>query len=356
MTGSTNPPSIASLRVHNNVIEAMGNTPLIKIQSLSKLTGCDIFIKAEHMCISGSIKGRAALQMVLDAEEAGHLKPGMTIVEGTAGNTGIGLAMVARAKGYKMLVVMPNNQAKEKELQVLLHGAELRTVDPVPFKNENHFFHTARRIAEQDPEKYWWANQFENDSNWRAHYLRTAPELFEQMEGKIDCMVSVAGTGGTIAGNSTYLKEKLPNVQVTLIDPAGSGLYSYFKTGEFKSEGSSITEGIGIMRLTSNMKKAKVDHVYTLPDQDVVTISRYVRDNDSIVLGSSAALNVCGALLMALKLGPGKRIVTFWCDGGDRAASKLYNDEFLKSVELNPEPEPIESLVERYKKIAQQEQ
>ena len=331
----------------NKQIDLIGKTPTLKIESLSKLAGSDLFVKCEQFNPGGSIKDRAALQMVLDAMEEGKLKPGMTIVEGTAGNTGIGLAVVAKSLGFKLIVVMPKGQSAEKERMITLFGAELKLVDPCPFSNENHFYHTARRMAEENPETMWWANQFENLSNYRAHFLHTGPEIKEQMGGKLDFFVTSAGTGGTIGGNSAYLKENIPGIKCFLIDPYGSGLKSYMETGEFKSSGGSMTEGIGIMRLVENFKKAKLDGAMTLPDQDLVTISRYVRDQDGIVLGLSSALNVAAAFKLALN-NPGKRVLTFQCDLGERSYSKLYNDEFLKTKELNPN-ESIEDLVQRLK-------
>ncbi len=333
-----------------NLSELIGNTPLLRVPSLSELTGCDIFVKCEHLNPGGSIKDRAALQMTLDAIESGQLKKGMTIVEGTAGNTGIGLALVAKALGYDCLAVMPNNQAIEKQRMIELHGAQLKLVDPCPFKNENHFYHTARRLAEEDSDKYWWANQFENLSNYKAHYTRTGPEILEQTDGKLDYLVSVAGTGGTIGGCSSFLKEKLPNLKVVLVDPGGSGLCSYVHTKEFKSEGGSITEGIGIMRLVANFAKAQIDEAFSLPDQDLVTISQYVRQHDGILLGSSSALNLAGALKIAIENGPGKRIVTFSCDLGERSFSKLYTEEFLKTKDLDLHQTDIDTLIKKYSK------
>ena len=343
-------PQTMNLPVAKNLAELIGNTPLLRIPSLSDLTDCEIFLKCEQLNPGGSIKDRAALQMVLDALKEGKLKKGMTIVEGTAGNTGIGLAVVAKAFGLECLAVMPNDQTIEKQRMIELHGAQLKLVDPVPFKNENHFYHIARRLAQKNPKKYWWANQFENLSNFKAHYTHTGPEIYEQMDGKIDFLVSVSGTGGTIGGNSVYLKEKDPNTQVILVDPPGSGLCAYFHTGEFKTEGRSLTEGIGIMRLVANFAKAKVDSAFTLPDQDVVTIAQYVRNQDGILLGSSTALNVAGALKVAVKEGPRKRIVTFNCDLGERSFSKLYNPQYLKSRDLDITQDDIRPLIEKYRK------
>ncbi|KFZ28455.1 cysteine synthase [Pseudidiomarina atlantica] len=336
------------MRVAQRSTDLIGQTDMIRVRSLSELTGCDIWLKLESQNPGGSIKDRAAYQMIQDALASGELQPGMTVVEGTAGNTGIGLAVVARALGLKMLAVMPNDQTPEKERMIRLHGAELKTVDPVPFKNDNHFYHTARRIAEQRDD-CWWANQFENTSNARAHYLGTGPEIWQQTEGAIDILVSVAGTGGTIAGNSMYLKERNENVQVWLADPDGSGIYSYLKQGEYVSKGSSFTEGIGIMRLVENFKQAKIDAAVNLPDQDLVSLSRFVRDQEGIVLGSSSSLNLAGALQAALLHGPGKTIVTFACDLGERSASKLYSETYLRERGINVEPEPIQELLARYR-------
>lgn len=327
--------------------ELIGDTPLLKIPSLSALSGSDIFIKCEFLNPGGSVKDRAALQMVLDAMEADDLRPGMTIVEGTAGNTGIGLAVVAKSLGFKMLTVMPKGQTPEKERMVSLHGAELKLVDPCPFANPNHFYHTAKRIAEENDD-FWWANQFENLSNARAHYLNTGPEIWKQTDGKVDQLVSVVGTGGTLGGTSKYLKEQNNNIETWLVDPDGSGIYSSLKSGEYSSKGSSFTEGIGIMRSVANYREAIIDKAVNLPDQDLVTISRFVRDEDGIVLGSSAALNVAGALKAASQNSDRKIIVTFACDIGERSYSKLYNSSYLKEKNIKENKESIESLFSRY--------
>ena len=335
-------------KILDNISQTIGNTDLVKIQSLSKLTGCDILLKCEHQNPGGSIKDRAALQIVTDAINSGKLKPGMTIVEGTAGNTGIGLALVAKALGFNMIVVMPKGQTPEKERLIELHGAELVLVDPCPFANPNHFYHTAKRIAEEN-ENYWWADQFENTSNYQAHYQNTAPEIWEQTDGKIDAFVSVCGTGGTIGGNSKYLAEKNPNILNWLVDPDGSGIHNYLKTGEYvASEGSSFTEGIAIMRLVENFKAAKIHRSVNLPDKDLVAISRFVRDQDGIVLGSSSALNVAGALFAAAKMGEDKRIVTFSCDLGERSYSKLWSSDFLASKNIDAQVTNIEQLFKDY--------
>lgn len=335
------------MRVANRSAELIGATDLLRLNALSDLTGCDIWVKLESQNPGGSIKDRAALQIITDAMASGELERGMTVVEGTAGNTGIGLALVARSFGLNMLAVMPNDQSKEKERMITLHGAQLKTVDPVPFKNDNHFYHTARKMAEQRDD-YWWANQFENTSNARAHYLTTGPEIWEQTQGAVDILVSVAGTGGTIAGTSMYLKERNEAIQVWLADPDGSGIYSYLKTGEYVSQGSSFTEGIGIMRLVENFKQARIDAAVNLPDDDLVTLSRFMVEHEGLVLGSSSCLNVAGALQAAVLHGPGKTIVTFACDLGERSASKLYNSEYLQQRGVRTQPEAIQELMARY--------
>jgi cysteine synthase len=337
-----------SLISSDHVTGLVGNTPVVRIDSLSQLTKCDIFLKCENLNPGGSVKDRAALQMIQDGIENGSLTPDKTIVEGTAGNTGIGLALVGRSLGYNVLVVMPQKQAIEKERLVSLFGAELNLVKPCPFSNPNHFYHSAKNIAAEDPEKYWWANQFDNLSNYKAHYTRTGPEILKQTDGKLDFFVSVAGTGGTIGGVSSFLKENLPDIKIILVDPEGSGSCAYFHTGVYKSSGGSITEGIGIMRLVDNFAQAKIDDAFTLPDQDLVTIAEYLRKNDGLVVGSSSALNIAGALRTAVKFGPGKRILTMLCDGGDRSYSKLYNPEFLKEKELDPTLIDIETLMNKY--------
>ncbi len=335
------------MNVYQNQSEQIGNTDLLRINSLSELTGCDIFIKCEHQNPGGSIKDRAALKMVQNAIDEGLLKPGMTIVEGTAGNTGIGLALVAKALGFKMLTVMPSGQTPEKERMIKLHGAQLKLVAPCPFKDPAHFYHTARRIGEEN-EDFWWANQFENLGNYRAHFEHTGPEIWQQTDGNLDAFVSVCGTGGTIGGCSSFLKQQNANIKNWLVDPDGSGIYSYLKTGEYKSSGGSFTEGIGIMRLVENFKQAKLDHAVNLPDQDLVTLSRYVRDKDGIVLGSSSALNVSGAIFAAAKMGAGKRIVTFSCDAGERSFSKLYNTEYLQERNIDENYQTMEEMFKRY--------
>ncbi len=334
--------------ISKNISELIGNTDLLRINSLSKLTGCEILLKCEQQNPGGSIKDRAALQLVKDAVESGKLKPGMTIVEGTAGNTGIGLALVAKALGFNMLVVMPKGQTPEKERMIRLHGAELLLVAPCPFADPNHFYHTAKRLGEEN-DNYWWSDQFENISNSKAHYENTAPEIWQQTGGNIDAFVSVAGTGGTIGGTSSYLSKMSPSMLTWLVDPDGSGIYNFLKEGSYKSSGNSFTEGIGIMRSVENFRQAKIDKAITLPDQDLVTVSRALCSEDALPLGSSSALNVAGALYAAAKMGEGKTIVTFSCDLAERSYSKLYNAEFIAEKNISLNKETIEQLFERYK-------
>jgi cysteine synthase A len=334
--------------IAENITALIGQTPVLRLNSLSELSGCELLVKCEFTNPGGSIKDRAALSMVQGALRRGELRPGMTIIEGTAGNTGIGLALVARLFGCGMKVVMPRGQAAEKERLITLHGADLELTDVVPFADPRHFYHTAGRIAAENPDRYWWANQFENLDNSLAHFTRTGPEILAQTQGRLDAFVSAAGTGGTISGCSRFLKEALPDLQVVLADPEGSGLYQYLKTGQFSTSGSSLTEGIGIMRLVANFARAHVDQALKITDQELVTVSRHVAAHDGLVLGSSSALNVAAALRTALQLGPGHRVLTFACDGGERSASKLYQAEFLAARGLRTDTS-IHELVEQYR-------
>jgi cysteine synthase A len=320
------------------VSQVVGQTPLIKITSLSELTGCEIFAKAEFMNPGGSVKDRAAVGIILQAEKDGLLKPGYTIVEGTAGNTGIGFATVAAQRGYKCLIVMPNNQSAEKYTTLQALGVELVTVDPCPFANENHFYHTARRLAEQRPQSFW-ANQFENTANSDFHYKTTGAEIWEQTDGKISAFLAAVGTGGTLSGVSRYLKEKNQQVHIRLVDPYGSGLYSYFKTGQFAMTGSSITEGIGIMRLTANFKKAIVDEAVQITDQEMISMLHHLAKHDGLLVGTSAALNVYAAYKYAIEnKGKGLKIVTILCDSALRYQSRVFNTQFLKEKSLVIQP------------------
>ncbi|WP_286392678.1 cysteine synthase A [Pseudanabaena mucicola] len=314
---------------------SVGNTPLIEIESLSAATGCTILGKAEFLNPGGSVKDRAALFMVLEAEKSGLLKAGGTIVEGTAGNTGIGLSLVANARGYRSVIVMPSNQSQEKIDLLRTLGAEVELTKPAPFTNPDNYYHVARRRAEEI-ENAFWANQFENMSNSDAHYQTTAPEIWRQTGGELDGIVMSSGTGGTIGGVTAYLKEQNPQIATYLIDPTGSGLYSYITTGEFKAEGNSITEGIGINRATANFNRARLDGAFRGTDQQVIEMAQYLLKHDGLFVGSSAALNVVGAVKLAQKLGKGHTIATILCDGGGRYQSRMYNPEWLAEKGLTP--------------------
>jgi cysteine synthase A len=324
--------------ISGTVSQVVGQTPLIKISSLSELTGCEILGKAEFLNPGGSVKDRAAIGIILQAEKDGRLKPGYTIVEGTAGNTGIGLATVAAQRGYKCLIVMPNNQSSEKYQTLEALGVELVTVPPCPFANENHFYHTARRLSEQRPQSFW-ANQFENTANSDFHYRTTGPEIWEQTQGKVDAFLAAVGTGGTLSGVSRYLKEKNKQIHTRLVDPFGSGLYSYFKTGQFAMTGSSITEGIGIMRLTANFKTAVVDEAVQISDQEMISMLHHLSKHDGLLVGTSAALNVCASYKYALEnKNKGLKIVTVLCDSALRYQSRVFNSQFLSEKSLVVQP------------------
>lgn len=319
--------------------DAVGNTPLLSLASLSKRTGCELFAKAEFMNPGGSIKDRAAKGMIRDAEAKGLLKPGATIVEGTAGNTGIGLAVLGIERGYRVVVTMPDNQAREKYEYLEAMGADVRKVPVVPFANPGHFYHQAKTLSEQHG--WFWANQFENPANGDYHAETTGKEIWEQTEGRVDVLVSSVGTGGTLGGVSRYLKEKNPKLEVVLLDPLGSGLYCHVTEGKVEGSGSSITEGIGIMRITENFRRARVDSAMRVTDQQMLEMLYHLARNDGLVVGTSAALNVRGAYEVAKKYqGSGKRIVTFLCDHGSRYTSKVFNPEFLASKGLTVAPLP----------------
>jgi cysteine synthase A len=318
------------------ISETVGQTPLVKIESLSRLTGCDIWGKAEFLNPGGSVKDRAAKGIILDAEAKGLLKPGATIVEGTAGNTGIGLATLAAERGYKVIISMPNNQSAEKYDVLQALGATLHLVDPCPFANQNHFYHQARRIADENP-GYFWANQFENPANGEFHFQTTGPEIWQQTHGKVDFLTMASGTGGTISGTSRFLKSKNPNLKVVLADPMGSGMCSYIKSGEIKSQGSSVTEGIGIMRLTKNFTSALIDDAVTVDDQGMIDMLYHIAKNDGLLLGTSAALNLFSAYQIGLKhFGQGKSIVTILCDHGTRYLTRVFNSQWLSASGLKP--------------------
>lgn len=312
------------------LLQAIGNTPIIKVQSLSRITGCEIFMKCENLNPGGTIKDRPALHMVVEAIVRGDLKPGMTIVEGTAGNTGIGLAMVGQALGYKVIVVMPEGMAVEKHKVLKLYGAEIVETAACAYSDDRHFFKVGKKIGTSRPD-YWWANQFDNPDNYMSHYLTTGPEMYQQMEGKIDAVVLASGSGGQAAGISKYLKEKNPKIQVVVPDPAGSGIANFFNHGEFDSDGKyTMTEGVGITRLVENYKHIQQDRCYTIDDQKIQYLANFVRKEEGLVMGMSSMLNLAGAFNTALRGGKGQRIITCLNDGGERAMSKMYNPEFLK--------------------------
>ena len=324
------------------IIERIGGTPLLKLRRISEATGCTILGKAEFLNPGASIKDRAALSIVREAKASGALRPGGTIVEGTAGNTGIGLALIGAALGHPVVIVIPRTQAEEKKAAIRALGARLIEVDAQPFSSPNHFVHYSGRLArELDaelPNGALWANQFDNVANRLAHYSTTGPEIWEQTEGKIDAFVSAVGSGGTIAGVGAFLKERDPQIRIALADPAGAGLFSYYTTGEMKAEGSSISEGIGVARITGNLEGFTPDHAYRIEDAEFLPVLFDLVRDEGLSLGSSAGINVAGAIRLARDLGPGKTIVTPLCDPGSRYASKLFNADFLASKGLPTPP------------------
>lgn len=320
--------------IKNGFVGSIGNTPLIRLNSFSAETGCEILGKAEFLNPGGSVKDRAALYIIEDAEAKGLLKPGGTVVEGTAGNTGIGLAHICNAKGYKCLIVIPDTQSQEKIDALRTLGAEVRTVPAVPYKDPNNYVKLSGRLAQEIPNAIW-ANQFDNLANRQAHYETTAVEIWEQTGGKVDGWVAATGTGGTFAGVAMYLKEKNPQIKNVLADPMGSGLYSYVKTGEPKSEGSSITEGIGNSRVTANMEGVPIDDALQVTDQEALRVVYQLLRKDGLFMGGSVGINVGGAIALAKQLGPGHTIVTVLCDGGARYQSRLFNPEWLATKGLS---------------------
>lgn len=320
--------------IKNGFVGTIGNTPLIRLNSFSDETGCEILGKAEFLNPGGSVKDRAALYIIKDAEEKGLLKPGGTVVEGTAGNTGIGLAHICNARGYKCLIVIPDNQSQEKIDALRTLGAEVRTVPAVPYKDPNNYVKLSGRLA-AETENAIWANQFDNLANRRAHYETTGPEIWEQTDGKVDAWVAATGTGGTFAGVAMFLKSKKPAIKTVLADPMGSGLYSYFKTGEIKTEGSSITEGIGTSRVTANMENAPVDDAIQIDDTEAVRVVYQLLRKEGLFMGGSVGINVGAAVALAKQMGPGHRIVTVLCDGGARYQSRLFDRQWLASKGLS---------------------
>jgi cysteine synthase A len=324
--------------VRNGLIETIGNTPLIRLRKASELTGCTVLGKAEFLNPGGSVKDRAALYMVRDAEERGALRPGGVIVEGTAGNTGIGLALVGNASGYRTIIVIPETQSREKKDTLRLCGAELREVPAVPYKNPENYVHVAERLARElaksEPNGVLYANQWDNLSNRNGHYRSTGPEIWRQTDGTVDAFVCAIGTGGTLAGVGLYLKEQNPRVKVAVADPMGAAMYHYFKHGELKSEGNSIVEGIGQGRVTGNIAGAPVDEAFQVGDEEALHVLFDLLRHEGLCLGGSSGINVAGAIRLAKVLGPGHTIVTVLCDSGTRYLSKLYNPAFLKEKGL----------------------
>jgi cysteine synthase A len=330
------------MNVRDGFIEAVGNTPLIKLRRASEETGCTILGKAEFLNPAGSVKDRAALAIVKDAEAKGLLKPGGVIVEGTAGNTGIGLAHVANALGYRTVIVIPETQTQEKKDALRQAGAELIEVPAVPYKDPNNYIKQSGRLADELAAKEdagaIWANQFDNVANRQGHFDTTGPEIWEQTEGKLDGFICAVGTGGTLAGVGMYLKSKNPEIKIGLADPMGAAIYNYYANGELKSEGSSITEGIGQGRITANLEGAPVDFPFQIPDEEALPVMYNLIREEGLSLGTSSGINVAGAIRLAKELGPGHTIVTILCDGAHRYASKIFNVAFLKEKGL-PFPE-----------------
>ena len=320
------------MEVRDGFVGAIGNTPLIRLRGPSQLTGCEILGKAEFLNPGGSVKDRAALYIVLDAEEKGLLKPGGTIVEGTAGNTGIGLALVGNARGYRTVIVIPETQSQEKKDMLRLCGAELREVPAVPYKDPNNYVHVSERLAGELGA--FWANQWDNTANRDGHFRSTGPEIWTQTAGKVDGFTCAIGTGGTLAGVSMFLKNQTQKIRIAVADPAGAAMYSWFKNGELKSEGSSVTEGIGQGRVTKNLEGAPVDQAYQIPDAEALPIIFELARREGLVLGGSSGINVAGAIRLARDLGPGHTVVTILADSGTRYQSKLFNPAFLKQKGL----------------------
>ncbi len=324
--------------IRNGFVGTVGDTPLIKLRAASERTGCTILGKAEFLNPGGSVKDRAALAIIQDAENSGRLRPGGVIVEGTAGNTGIGLALVGNARGYRTVIVIPETQSQEKKDMLRLCGADLRQVPAVPYRDPNNYVHVSQRIAEElartEPNGAIWANQFDNTANRDGHYRTTGPEIWAQTDGKVDGFICSVGTGGTLAGTAMALKERNPGIVIGVADPMGSAIYGHFANGELKSEGSSITEGIGQGRITKNLDGAPVDEPFRVTDAEMLPVVFDLLRHEGLCLGGSSGINVMGAIKLAEKLGPGHTIVTILCDGGTRYQSKLFNPAFLKEKGL----------------------
>jgi cysteine synthase A len=326
------------MQVRTGFIDSIGNTPLIRLRAASEATGCDIYGKAEFLNPGGSVKDRAALAIIEDAEKKGLLRPGGVVVEGTAGNTGIGIALVANARGYRSVIVMPETQSQEKKDMLRLCGADLRLVPALPYSNPGNYVRysevLAREIAAKEPNGAIWANQFDNVANRAGHYRTTGPEIFDQTDGKVAGFTCSVGSGGTLGGVALALKERNKDIRIALSDPMGSALYSWVKTGELKSEGNSVTEGIGQGRVTKNLEGLPIDTAYQITDEEALPVLFDLIEHEGLVLGGSTAINIVGAMRLARELGPGKTIVTILCDGGSRYQSKLFNPAFLREKKL----------------------
>lgn len=333
--------------IRNGFIGTIGNTPLITLRKASEITGCTILGKAEFLNPGGSVKDRAAWAIIKDAEARGQLRPGGVIVEGTAGNTGIGLALVARARGYRTVIVIPETQSEEKKEMLRLCGAELVQVPAVPYKNPENYVHVSRRIAEERAASELngaiWANQFDNVANRQGHYETTGPEIWQQTDGTVDGFICAVGTGGTLCGTGLALKERNKNVVIGLADPLGSAIYGFYANGELKAEGSSITEGIGQGRITQNLEGAPIDEPFQIPDQEAIPQVFSMVEEEGLILGTSSGINVAGAIRLAKKMGPGHTIVTMLCDSGIRYTSRLFNPDFLRSKDI-PFPDWVAQL------------
>ena len=328
--------------VKDSVLAAIGNTPLIRLRRASEETGCTILGKAEFMNPGASVKDRAALGIITDAIDRGELRKGGLVVDGTAGNTGIGLAIVANALGLKTVIVIPETQSQEKKDALRSLGATLLEVPAVPYRNDNNYVkvagRTAERLAREHPEGAIFANQFDNVANRDIHVRTTGPEIWEQTDGKIDAFVSAIGTGGTLAGVALALRERNPDIAIALADVPGAAMHSYYTTGELKTEGSSITEGIGQGRVTANLEGFKPDHSFRIPDAESLEVTFRLLREEGLALGLSSGVNIAGAIRLARELGPGKTIVTMLCDPATRYQSRLFNPEFLRSKGLEPPP------------------
>jgi cysteine synthase A len=318
--------------IRDGFTAAIGNTPLIRLRGPSELTGCEILGKAEFLNPGGSVKDRAALYIILDAEKRGLLEPGGTIVEGTAGNTGIGLALVGNARGYKTVIVIPQTQSEEKKAMLRLCGAELREVPAVPYRDPNNYVHVSERLAKELDA--FWANQWDNTANREGHIRSTGPEIWAQTNGKVDGFTCAMGTGGTLAGVAMFLKQKNKNIRIAAADPLGAAMYSWFKQGKLESKGSSITEGIGQGRVTKNIEGAPIDDAYQIPDAEALPLVFSLLKNEGLCLGGSSGINVAGAIRLARDLGPGHTVVTILADSGTRYQSKLFNPAFLREKGL----------------------